>query len=87
MRAQAVPAPKHGEEIRGERRPEDRVGLVDGDHAWRTEWLQDLPLHVARAVLRVREPGIPQLVDAIGQLQLFGDRGGEAAEEQVGVRL
>jgi len=49
--------------------------------------LQDLPLHVSRAVLRVRVPGIPLLPDGVGQLELLGNRRGEAAKEQRGVGL
>ena len=59
MRPQAVPAPEHGEEVRGERRAEDRIGLVDRDHTRCVQRLQDLPLDVARAVLRVREARRP----------------------------
>ena len=84
---QAVPAAQHGEEIVGEIRAEDRVRLVDRQHAWRVQRLQDLPLDVAGAVLRVGEPVVPELVDRVGELELLGDRRGESPEEEIGVRL
>ena len=85
--APVVPAAQHREEVLRERGLEDRVGLVDGEDARTAERLQHVLLHVARAVLGARIRGIPERVDAVGQVQLLRDPRGEAAEEEVGVRL
>src|SRR5262245_13861206 len=85
MRAQSVPASQHREEVFGKRRAEDRVGLVDRDHAGAVEGLQDVPLDIARAILRVRVAGVPFLPDRVWQLELLGNRRGKAAEEQRGI--
>ena len=49
------------------------------------ERLQDTALDVSRAVLRIGEPRIPVLVDAVRQFKLLGNRCDESAKEHVSI--